>query len=220
MLRIQLAEAPPSLRDAVGVQDEIRARFELPIGDGEVLLTRTHPIVSGLASYVLDAALDSLRNGAGRRCGTIRTDAVQKRTTLFLVRYRFDLVTRREDDTRTLLAEDCGLVAFTGSPKEPTWLAAADAERLVTAAPIGNVSDEQAREFVQDVVDHFGVHLSAALDADADRRAVELGETHRRIRQGARQTGVRLTVKPHRPPDVLGIYVFLPGARSAPGGGR
>ncbi len=54
------------------------ARFELPVRDGELYLSRTHPFVEGLASYVMDTALDPLGEGVARRCGVIRTARVQR----------------------------------------------------------------------------------------------------------------------------------------------
>ena len=62
-------------------------RFELPVSDDVIYLNRTHPIVEGLASYVMDAALDPLLAGVARRCGATRTRAVTVRTTLLLARF-------------------------------------------------------------------------------------------------------------------------------------
>ncbi|NVM23238.1 MAG: hypothetical protein HWN68_15820 [Desulfobacterales bacterium] len=38
----------------------------------------------------------------------------------------------------------------------------------------------------------------------------ELLQAHRRVRTAARLRGLRYKVEPHLPPDVLGIYVYLP----------
>ena len=65
--------------------------------DGELYLSRTHPLVEGLASYVMDAALDPAGRtgdaGIARRCGVVRTQRVSRRTTLLLVRLRYHIVT-------------------------------------------------------------------------------------------------------------------------------
>lgn len=79
-------------------------------------LTRTHPIVSGLATYVLDTALDPLGDGVARRCGAIRSRAVSQTTTLLLLRYRFHIITHKGGDEIPLLAEECDLTGFRGSP--------------------------------------------------------------------------------------------------------
>jgi hypothetical protein len=43
-------------------------------------------------------------------------------------------------------------------------------------------------------------------------RADELLAAHERVRDAARQKGVRYKVAPQQPVDVLGIYIYLPGA--------
>src|SRR5262249_9149121 len=75
-----------ALREAVGGQETLTVRFALPVQDDVLYLSRTHPYVEGLASYVVNAALDPLQNGRARRCGAIRTRAVTTRTTLLLLR--------------------------------------------------------------------------------------------------------------------------------------
>ncbi|RMH50633.1 MAG: ATP-dependent helicase, partial [Bacteroidetes bacterium] len=73
---IDLSETPAALRDLLGVSGTLRVRFDLPLGEGEILLTRTHPIVEALASYVLDTALDpQCVDGIARRAGVMRTCA-------------------------------------------------------------------------------------------------------------------------------------------------
>jgi hypothetical protein len=44
------------------------------------------------------------------------------------------------------------------------------------------------------------------------QRGEELLEQHRRVRTAARMLGVSHHVEPQLPPDVLGIYVYLPRA--------
>jgi superfamily II DNA or RNA helicase len=207
---IDLGGAPANLVDAVAGKRSLKARFQLPPGDGERYLGRTEPFVAGLASYVLDAALDPIADSPARRCGLLRTDAVTVRTTLLLVRYRFHIVTTSGGEERPLLAEDSGLLAFTGSPSSPTWLSPAAASSLLRAAPTANVNAGQASDVVGEVV--AGVaDLRPSVDDDARRRADELLAAHQRVRQAARQRGVRFRVEPQLPPDLLGVYVFLPG---------
>ncbi|HEY8341256.1 MAG TPA: helicase-related protein, partial [Egibacteraceae bacterium] len=184
-----LAEVPGGLRDLLGLGDapELRGRFDLPTGEGEVYLSRTHPIVEGLAAYVLDTALDPQRSGrpAASRAGVARTRAVERRTTLLLLRLRFDLVTRREGGERRLLAEEARLLAFAGSPAAAEWLPGEAAERLLDATPDANVAPEQARHFLSRVIDGFD-QLRPRLEEEARARAEALLEAYRRVREGAR----------------------------------
>jgi superfamily II DNA or RNA helicase len=210
-VRLDLREVPRAARELIGdAGDEVRARFELPVPEGVLYLNRTHPFVAGLAGYVMDTALDPLGKGAARRCGVIRTGNVERRTTLLLVRFRYHILTRATDGVETaLLAEDCQTLAFAGSPQNAEWLDDAAIAGLPDAEPEANVAPEQAAEFVRRVVDGYDV-LRPHLEKVARERGLELLDAHRRVRQAVRQRGVRQRVEPTLPPDVLGVYVYLP----------
>jgi superfamily II DNA or RNA helicase len=208
---------PPgaALREALGAPPAtFRARFEPPVADGAILLGRTHPLVEGLASYVLDTALDPLQDGVARRCGAIRTDAVDRRTTLLLVRFRHHIVTRRSEGETAVLAEECQVVGFRGTPEQAEWLSPDEAETLLDAEPVANLAREQITGLVRRVVDGYG-HVEPALAEAARARAAELLAAHRRVRQAGGRGGVREDVVPNLPPDVLGVFVLLPAVHGA-----
>ncbi|MGL4465847.1 MAG: helicase-related protein, partial [Planctomycetia bacterium] len=148
-------------------------------------------------------------DGPARRCGVIRTSRVAKRTTLLLLRHRFHIVTKIGDDERPLLAEESQLVAFAGSPQNAEWLPPEVGEQLLLAEPDANVAADQARDFIQKVID--GVeHLRPKLAEFAAARGEMLLDAHGRVRQASRAKGVRHRVEALNLPDVLGIYVYLP----------
>lgn len=198
-----------ALREACGGLESFKARFELPVSDEMLYLHRTSPLVEGLAAHVMDAALDPLLGGIARRCGVIRTRAVKKRTTLLLVRLRYHILARREEQETALLAEDCQVLAFSGAPAAAEWLPADQAEALLQAEPEGSIAAEQARNFLRTLIADFDP-LRQPLDELAVRRGQELLEAHRRVRTAARMTGVRYDIRPQLPPDVLGMYILLP----------
>jgi hypothetical protein len=181
------------------------------VDDGAVYLGRTHPLVEALAAHVMDSALDPIVESVARRAGAVRTDAVSRRTTLLLVRFRHDIKTRRGGEERAELAEECGLLAFEGAPAGAKWLDAEAAQRLLNSKPVGNIAADQAQGFVRRVIEGFDA-LRPELDAEAGRRASALLDAHRRVRDAAGLKGVTHKVEPHRPPDVLGVYVYLPAA--------
>lgn len=208
-MEADLAECPPAVKEAVGGLAGFRARFSLPVRKGELYLSRTHPLVEGLAAYTMDSALDPLGSGVARRCGVMRTDRVERRTTLLLVRFRFHIVTRRGAEERPLLAEDLALLAFEGSPQNAAWLEPERAEALLQAEPKGNVHADQAATFLQRILDDFDL-LRPAIDIAAWERAETLLEAHRRVRTASRQQGISYRVEPQLPADVLGVYIYLP----------
>jgi hypothetical protein len=213
-LLLELRETPAAVREAAGGKAEIRTRFELPVSEGEVYLSRTHPLVEGLASFVMESALDPvLADGSRRvlaaRCGVIRTKAVETRTTLLLVRFRYHILTTIDEVTRPLLAEDCQVVAFSGAPAQPTWLSREAADGLLLAQPDENISDDVARSFVRKVLDNLG-RIQGRLDVMAWERGKELLAAHKRVRQASQRRGVKETIEPQLPADLLGLYVYLP----------
>lgn len=220
VLKADVTEAPQGLKDLLtqslgaGYKPKFSARFDVNTKDGETFLTRTHPLIESLSSFVLESALDTqnekdIKNPA-RRCGVIRTKAVDKRTTVLLVRFRYHIIKEKKgEEIRPLLAEECGLLAFTGSPENAVWLEKEEAEKLLQAVPDQNVNPDQARDFAQKVIDGFDA-LRPHLDETAKQLGEQLLDAHQRVRIAAKQKGVQTHVEPNLPPDVLGIYVYLP----------
>ncbi len=209
-----LREVPRALRERVGINNEFKACFNLPHKEGEIYLNRTHPIVEGVASFMMDLALDPLETGVAKRCGVIRTNSVGKRTTLLLLRLRYHILTKRNTKTgRTiatpLLAEDSQIVGFSGSPQNAQWLDEKDVQVLLQSEPQQNISADQASDFIQRIVDDFEVILPH-LEQKAKDKGEELLDAHRRVRVAMRTKGLTHRIEPQLPPDVLGIYVLLP----------
>jgi superfamily II DNA or RNA helicase len=209
-VHLEFEEAPRTVKDLLGPDwQTLTARFDPPPSEGETYLSRTHPLVEQLAQHVLETALDPQTDGIATRCGAMRTSAVTTRTTLLLVRFRFNLTQTSRDDVQPLLAEDARVLAFTGSPQDPTWLHVDDAEALFAARPEANVGPDQASAFVGRVLDGWE-HLGPHLETVANQLTGQLLDQHRRVRDAARRKGVRFDAEPHLPPDVLGAYVLLP----------
>ena len=215
-VKVELAEAPQALRDAMGLFDvsAFRGRFELPVAEGEVYLSRTHPYVEGLATHTTDVALDGLEEAPAKRLGAIRTNAVEKRTTLLLLRLRFH-ITDSVGRTGALLAEESQLVAFRGAPGAPEWLADDEVEALLAVTPTASVAPDQQRDALERILLEFDEVLPHLEDV-ARERALSLAESHDRVRRAVtRSAGAAAKVEPELPVDVLGVYVYLPGGGAA-----
>ena len=157
----------------------------------------------------MDTALDPLLEGVASRSGVIRTADVSRRTVLLLLRFRYHIVTQQGRQEIPLLAEACEVVAFAGRPSAPHWLTTAEAEALMLAQPGQNVLPVQATAQIEQVLASVA-ELQPALNAIAERKGQEVLAAHERVREAARQKGVRHAVQPQLPPDVLGVYVLLP----------
>lgn len=198
-----------ALREIFHHQEMIRARFELPVVEGIHYLSRTHPLVEGLATYVMDTALDPQADGVARRSGAMRTHAVSQTTTLLLLRFRYHILTRQGDTETPLLAEACATLAFRGRPGAHLWLRDEETETLLQSQPDQNLTPQQASQFINRIVEGLA-GMKEELNDIAEERGEQLLEAHRRVRAAARVTGVRYSVQTQLPPDVLGVYVLLP----------
>ena len=213
--RASFREAVTGVGSSLSAGGIVKARFKLPVPDDVIYLSRTHPFVEGLAGYVMDAALDPLLDGVAKRCGAMRTRAVDQLTTLLLLRFRFHIEMYRsggrsdEAGPVPLLAEEAAVVGFTGLAAGPEWLAPELAERLLQVEPDANVHPQQASRFLKRVIIGLA-ELQGDLAEMADRRAQELLAAHERVRAAARIKGIRYEVRPQMPVDVLGVYLLLP----------
>jgi superfamily II DNA or RNA helicase len=213
----RLDEVPVALRDALkDHQDltELRARFALPVKGDVVYLHRTHPIVEGLAGYVLDCALDPALadRSLARRAGALRTQDVAARTTVLLLRLRFHILkVDKTGEDRALLAEDCAVVAFRGAADKREWLSIEETERLLALTPSANIPRDQAVHFAQRALEELP-RLTSDIERIANDRAATVLDAHERVREAVKGRGYRHRVVPKLPADVLGLYVYLPAA--------
>ncbi len=212
---LEFGETPASLRDSVGLvagATSLQTAFELPVRSGVTHLSRTHPIVAGLAAHVLDEALDPLLKGPAARAGVIETGAVTEKTVLLLCRFRMSLAAESRYRSSAMLAEDAVVMAFTGEPTEPEWLNIEDAEPLLELRPVANIDEGVQRELVAEVL-AGEAGWRPGLESAAHRRSEILAKAHAQVREAAGRRGGmlgRVEARPQLPPDVLGIYIFLP----------
>jgi superfamily II DNA or RNA helicase len=206
---------PLGLRAALpaGHRQPLPFHRDLPVPPREAYLDRTDPSVAATARYVLESALEA--RGAGpppvaSRCGVMRTRAVDKRTTLLLVRYRMHVTLPGREEMRRSVAEEARVLGFRGAPAGAEWLDQAQVEALLSAEATGNVPPDQAEPILERAIDGLGV-VAPHLDATADGLAVRLRESHLRVREAAGERVRRqLAVAAQKPADVLGVYVYLP----------
>ncbi len=209
-LNIDMKETPRALRDHLQIGDKpINISFEYPAPENVTYLTRTHPLVEGLASYVMDASLDRLSDALARRAGAIRTKAVSQRTTVLLVRFRYDITMKKGARETSNLVEECVMIGFRGAASKAEWLDKDEVESLLIALPAQNITPEQAADFVENIVNNFS-ELVPQIEKEGYARAEKLLISHRRLRDEANIKGVTYKISPKLPADILGIYVYLP----------
>jgi hypothetical protein len=216
---VDLSSLPRAAVETTGATTRFEACFRGTPPTGALLLARTHPIVEGLARYVLETALDPIHAAAtqvARRASVIRSRDVSTRTTLLLLRLRCHLEGKdNKGRSRELLAEDQILLGFTGAPERAAWLDEAACERVLAVNPTVNIDADSARAALERVIEGLP-QISATVVEKARARGQALLDAHVRVRAATKGGLGGLSVRVHEPPDLLGVYVFLPDAK---GGG-
>ncbi len=206
---------PGGLRDALPPGRETGLGFvdDFPVAKGENVLHRTDAAVEAIASYVLESALDpALPADArpARRCAVVRTAAVETRTTLLLVRYRFHLTLPSRAGERTAVAEDAATLAFTSRGGVLSWLEPTRSAPCSTPRRRGTWADPG--QYLTSALGQLA-QVQSHLDAHGEALAEQLRASHRRVRAASGGVVRGLGVRAESPPDVLGVYVFLPVPR-------
>ncbi|EPX87823.1 Superfamily II DNA/RNA helicase, SNF2 family [Rubellimicrobium thermophilum DSM 16684] len=186
----------------------VRLATAEPAPAGAALLTRTHPLTATLAEALVEASLDpEALSGLGiGRVGAWPSAAVRQVTRLALLRIRFKLTVHARKE-RLLLAEEAALVAM----QDGRIVATGDAARELLNAPAEADLAPSARDrFIARAKEDLPGLLNGPLAAFARSRAEDLMQDHARLRT-ASGAATRVTVEPVLPPDVIGLFVLLPG---------
>ena len=181
--------------------------FVSPTPESAEYLGRNHRFVATLAQFLMEEALTKGADARASRCGAMRTRAVSRLTTLYLLRLRFLI---EQPDRTPLLAEEVQVIGHSGMAGKPIWLATDEVLTLLEKAHAdANLGDEEKRELVTSAIAGFA-SLDSAIGKNTQGRAEALNEAHRRIRQAVSMKVRGLTVKPQTPPDLLGLLVLQP----------
>jgi superfamily II DNA or RNA helicase len=218
-------DAVPAVRELVettlspnrAAPAEFKLRFD-SAARKHIHVTRSHPLVESLASHVLLSALDpklaesgsASRPPIAARCGLVQTDAVRERTTVVLLRNRYQIETegRTGGDRDPLLAEDVFALALEGDLASPRRLPAEQAATLVDVLPKANFDPARAKRLLENAVSALGT-LAPRFAELAAERATELAKAHDASRAGRKPKRPTSAV-PTGSPDVLGIFILMP----------
>jgi superfamily II DNA or RNA helicase len=173
-----------------------------------VVLIRNHPFVVALSERVFGEAFKPDPDHKFARCGAAYTDLVNTRTAVVLLRIRYRLTTRRQKIDQ--FAEEVVTTGFTRGDKGLVWVSSNDKATLSLlegAVPKGQISQQERTEQVA-----WALHMIEGAKSDLDRikneRAKGAEAAYDRLREQI--GGSQITVAPHNP-DILGVYVLLPG---------
>jgi len=172
---------------------------------------RVHPLVATLAENLAEGALDPGARMGGAplgRAGVWRSGAVDRMTTILLMRLRFTMVTSGRSN-RTLLAEEATAIAFAGLDVAP-FSTGADALALLEGEASGNLERPVIERRLGEALGRLDSYSDAIAAYAAERGAV-LSHDHQRVTRAA-GGGSTTEVSPVLPADVIGLYVIVPEA--------
>jgi superfamily II DNA or RNA helicase len=199
---------PDMVKSILPNEKEWKVSFVSPSPENVTYLGRNHPFVSSLAQFLLEEALTRRGEAHASRCGVIWTNSVDRRTSLFLLRIRFSI---EEPEKKSLLAEEVLVCGFRGFPPDRIeWLSDNESlNMLQRAKPEANITSEERNEVLNEVL-AWWEDLQPGIEQLVQRHAQKLEDSHRRVRLAVHLPRRGLSIKPHLPPDLLGVLVLLP----------
>jgi len=214
--KLHTSALPIAVRERLegeGLTATLRIDFHQPPAPGTLFIHRTHPLVSVLADYLLETALDDASvEAAGRldavaRAGAIFTSDVETRTTVLLVRLRHQLTINHRGQSRLLMCEETLTVGIEAG-NEANPLAEETSRLLMSVEPVRNMPAPLRNQHIHRALAQLP-ELQPTLDALARTRAQELLEDHRRVRVASDARG-DYRVTPSLPVDIMSVCVLIP----------
>lgn len=201
------------LRAHLGWKKPKRVAFDSPLpkaAEDADILDRNHPLITRLSDRILSEAFahSPRPDRPFARCGAAFSRDVARRTALLLLRLRYRMMMRRESD---LFAEEVLVAGFRALGDEVEWLATGSEEllSLLKSVPSGPISSQERVEQVQWALDTLRASTDPLEQLKRDR-AAEVEASYNRLRQDLQTKRVSVSAYD---PDVLGVYVLIPGGR-------
>jgi len=182
--------------------------FEPPDKENLSYVSRNHPLISTLAEYLFDNALNPGGNrNIAARCSVVRSDTVEKITTFLLLRLRF--LIRKQSIKDSLLAEECIITGLNGYIGSYEYIATKEAEQQFNSIfPTENVSDNDKKHWLNKVLDNFN-KIDSHIEQIAENKAEDLLKYFEKMRKATKEKK-KVEIEPLLPVDVLAISIILP----------
>lgn len=204
--RIHTVNLPPGLGFALPDAASVKISFASPTPEGYLYFGRNHLFVEQLCQLVMANTFDRNRFGA-RRAAVVRTAAVEKKTTIFLLRAR-NVIEERSKGYQ-LVAEEMLMWGYKGSAQDGDFLGLEEAEALLSSVRVSESINSHAASTTLSQELAVLPALKESLCAVAEERCTHLVEAHERFSKAVGGNCYN-TVKPVVPLDIMGLYVLLP----------
>lgn len=199
---------PGRLKRLLPKAGKIKVGFKAPLPEDVIYLGRNHPFVEQLCQEIMTEAFD-LQDDAFTRLAVVRTDQVEVKTSLVLLRVR-NVISKKKEKNE-LVAEEMLLWGYRGDAFDRDELSLQESKNLLEEVrAIENVDIPEQQYFAREELDDFETdRMEEVLRDITAERTETLIEEHDRYHKavgGGRYVGV----EPVLPPDVIGMYILLP----------
>lgn len=186
--------------------------FYSPTPKGATFVGRNHPLVEGLSEHLLSYAFyPTNENIPVSRCSVIRTNQINRRTALYLLRLRF-VINRRGKKVPSFAEETFAWGVEGIYPDVNYYDLRTSQEILDDVKPTSNVMQAEKQTVLKETLSWWD-NLETKLQEVVNQRAEELQNSHERISKLLKQG--QLKIEPQFPPDLLGLMVILPEPKGA-----
>jgi superfamily II DNA or RNA helicase len=207
---LDVAHLPEELRQKLNWHKPVKIVFTSPPPqdvENAVVIGRNHLLTIHLSEKITGMAFRPKLSADNFRCGAAYTSSIKNRTVILMLRVRYVLRRRGQQDQ---FAEEIVTAGYTAEGHIFSWYPANDSSllALLEAAKVsGNITKSEKQERLQRALEEVETQR-VELQRIADSRGDELETAHDRLRE---QIGGRAVKAKAYPPDILGIYVLLPG---------
>ncbi|MCS6905961.1 MAG: helicase-related protein [Bacteroidia bacterium] len=199
--------------------------FHAPAPNGYQFIGRNHPFIESLTLYLLNATLE--KEGeisdfpVAARAAVIKTDSVNLKTTLCLLRLRNVLYQNRT--LREYLAEEIVFWGYNGDISDGNILSLEQAKDLfLQAQPKQNISLQEAQLWMREELEEiksnslFKSHFLEVTAQRSRRWADNLNQVRSIFKKGDPYREQFTPKENNFLPDLLGLYILLPCPPASP----
>jgi hypothetical protein len=207
------AGLPQEIRERLGWTKPVRVVFVSPPPqdvENVIVLGRNHPLVGFLSERIVGRAFLPKSEQDFARSGAAYTNSVKIRTVLALLRVRYVLSRKGRQEQ---FAEEVVTVAYEAVGGKISWKPTNDASvlgLLENVTPAGNITPQEKNDRIGRALEELR-NDKASLGSIAAARAADLESTYSRLKKTLGDVRVKVTAYE---PDLLGVYVLLPGGNA------
>ena len=206
--RINIQNLPAHIKETLGTKNSYPISFHSPTPEGFIYVGRNHKFTEQLCQFLLSLAFETKADfDQVARASVIQTSQVNIQTTV--VQFRVRNVIKEVQSRVENISEEMYLWGFEGNSIDGNILDYKSCKKLIFEAESAqNISPERQQDVFQNQMILFQGKIEQFTSL-AEERAVKLVEAHGRFK--ALVGGKRYeAVHPILPPDILGVYVFIP----------